>query len=740
MRVSPATELCYAACLAVRLLLNMQPSPDHTEVDVLAPSRRPQPGIWVWLGVIVAIVGVSATVVFWRMLRESEQANAKRLTNLAAEAIRADLSEDFYERLNAIQRMSKVWGLESPASTSERRAFAKAFIEGNPGCGLIGFVDPSHHVAELVSIDKNDEFLGENPSSDPSLSSALRSASESRHLVVTAGTDLSAKGFLWVAVPVHSKEEFRGFVIAKMDVQQTLADILTTVSALGYSVVVFENGREVYSAGIADRTLARDWGQQVELRLPGAAWTIQALPEPDVLSTFRTPLPQIALGLGMAVTCLLVILLFFAQMISNRSRELELTNARLTKSFEERRAGLKALQESEARFSGILEMSTDGIVSTNEKQQIVLFNRGAEAIFGYAAHEIIGKPLSLLIPGRFQRSHHEYVNQFGEKADSTQPMSPVRPVLGLRKDGTEFPIEASISKLTLNGERVYTAIVRDATERHEAEDALRKMHALLEQRVLERTAELENTNAALQQEIEVRNKAEEMLSQLSGRLLQLQDEERRRVARELHDSTAQYLAALALNISSVKTGADGLPGELKLALSDALDLVDRCSSEIRTMSYLLHPPLLDELGLVPALEWYAAGFSKRSGVAVALELPPKEIRIPTEFERTLFRIVQECLTNARKHSGASVAKILLTVAPDEIRLDVRDDGHGIPGFARIEMTDDVVSLLGVGIAGMRERVRQLGGRLEISSGDDGTVVTTVLALQEQIPTSSGANA
>jgi PAS domain S-box-containing protein len=369
-----------------------------------------------------------------------------------------------------------------------------------------------------------------------------------------------------------------------------------------------------------------------------------------------------------------------------------------------------------------------------------LFNKGAEAMFGYTAREVIGKKLEMLMPSRFQGPHLEHVEQFGRKQDHYRRMAPVRQVMGLRKNGEEFPLEASSSKLTLNGEKIYTAILRDATERIQGEELVRQLHLDLEKRVLDRTADLERANQALQGEIKVRTSAEEMLSQLSGRLLQLQDEERRRVARELHDSTAQYLVALALNISEVTLdGANNLLPELKAKLGEALGLVDQCTAEIRTMSYLLHPPLLDELGLVPALEWYAAGFKKRSGIAVQLELPPSSVRIPADFERTLFRIVQEGLSNVHRHSGGSKVTISLVVNDHEIRLDLGDNGNGIAGFTHIVMTDDVVALLGVGIAGMRERVRQLGGHLEISSSDRGTMVTTCFAVPqaEGTPADSG---
>jgi PAS domain S-box-containing protein len=228
------------------------------------------------------------------------------------------------------------------------------------------------------------------------------------------------------------------------------------------------------------------------------------------------------------------------------------------------------------------------------------------------------------------------------------------------------------------------------------------------------------------QDITESKRAQTALFQLSGRILHLQDDERRRIARELHDSTAQDLAALSLNLAILERSASGLAQTSQKALTDSVNLAQHASREIRTLSYLLHPPLLDEAGLASALGWYVDGFVQRSGIHVSLDLAPALGRLPTELETTLFRIVQECLTNILKHSGSRTAGIRVTVDDADVTLEVTDRGRGMPKSLLGTAAD--YSALGIGIMGMRERVRQLQGDLHIESGTWGTSVMASLPL------------
>jgi PAS domain S-box-containing protein len=225
---------------------------------------------------------------------------------------------------------------------------------------------------------------------------------------------------------------------------------------------------------------------------------------------------------------------------------------------------------------------------------------------------------------------------------------------------------------------------------------------------------------AIIQDIDAMKRAEEAVRKLSGRLLHLQDDERRRIARSLHESAAQTVAALSMSLQRMERMS--LPAHAIETLADSLDLVGQCSREIRTLSHLLHPPLLEEAGLPSSLRWYVQGFGTRSNVEVSMELADDLGRLPSELETTLFRVVQESLTNVHRHAGAQKATIRMRRNVAEVVVEIEDDGIGIPPDVMERVRSQSAASVGVGIAGMRERLSQLGGTLELHSSPHGTVV------------------
>ena len=222
---------------------------------------------------------------------------------------------------------------------------------------------------------------------------------------------------------------------------------------------------------------------------------------------------------------------------------------------------------------------------------------------------------------------------------------------------------------------------------------------------------------------------EESLRQLSARLLQLQDEERRHIARDLHDITGQKLALQSMNLSALQTKqAFHLDAEAQQTLSESLVLNKEIATEIRTLSYLLHPPLLDELGLSSAARWYATGFTKRTGIHIDIDVPQEVERLSPDAEVAIFRVLQESLTNVHRYANTSKARLRLSTTADEIKLEIEDYGKGLQA-PRSKAPQESVARLGVGIQGMTERIRQLGGRLEITSSPKrGTLVSAMIPL------------
>lgn len=278
----------------------------------------------------------------------------------------------------------------------------------------------------------------------------------------------------------------------------------------------------------------------------------------------------------------------------------------------------------------------------------------------------------------------------------------------------------------------YTALVTEQDRLRNIAQLQQKAEALETEKALLRA--LRQATEDLEKEVAERREAQRRLCdselslrELSVRLLRAQDEERRRLGRDLHDSIGQYLAVLKMGLDSlISTGAirDDHPARKQLA--DCLGLADQSIKELRTMSYLLYPPMLEEMGLTTAVHWYVEGFSKRCGIDVHLDVSPALGRLPRDLELAAFRVLQEALTNVHRHSGSSVAYVRIAAQDGCLALEIKDFGKGIPAVI-LEPSREALGTMGVGLRGMNERVRQLGGTLSLRS-DGGARVSVSLPL------------
>ncbi len=354
----------------------------------------------------------------------------------------------------------------------------------------------------------------------------------------------------------------------------------------------------------------------------------------------------------------------------------------------ERKEAEQGLEEAERKYHSIFENAMEAIFQVREDGSLLTANPAMARILGYKTtrtfmDEVRNLEQHLYIEPQHPTGFIPLLRQQGAISEFEAQMR--------RRDGTLIWVMGSAYAVRDDDGKVlyYEGTLRDVTEH---------------------------------------KKAEEVLRRLSSQLLHAQDDERRRIARELHDSTGQYLSALSMNLSWMNQPTLGLEAQVRAVVGESIDLVKRALSEIRNFSYLLHPPVLDEYGLCAALRWYVHGFSQRSGIDVDLEAPLDLPRLPRQVETALFRVVQECLTNVHRHSGSTQAKIILRQEAGNLILEVADEGRGIStggdghqGAGR--------ERVGVGIAGIRERMRELGGRLEIESGAHGTVVRASLPLE-----------
>jgi signal transduction histidine kinase len=294
----------------------------------------------------------------------------------------------------------------------------------------------------------------------------------------------------------------------------------------------------------------------------------------------------------------------------------------------------------------------------------------------------------------------------------------------LRKDGSRFWANVIITAIRDSAGEIigFSKVTRDFTDRMRAQAALQEANMNLLAEVKER--KLAEKKLA---------SSERSLRELSRHLLRSQDEERRRIGRDLHDSLGQSLAVLKMNLDSLDLQVGAEPNGTARAVNSCVNLAEEALREVRTISYLLYPPMLEEMGLKSAIPWYLDGFSKRSNIKTSLEVDPCFDRLPPEVELALFRILQESLTNIHRHSGSATAKIKLSLANGWAAMEIRDEGKGIPAGLLEQSGEDWMGSLGVGLRGMNERMRQLGGRLEVSSTENGTVVTAGVPAEKVQP-------
>lgn len=367
----------------------------------------------------------------------------------------------------------------------------------------------------------------------------------------------------------------------------------------------------------------------------------------------------------------------------------------------------KALHESEEKFRLLVEAVQDyAIFMLDPEGHISSWNIGAERIKGYRAAEILGRHFSCFYPEEDVRAKKperelEIARREGRVEDEGWR---------LRKDGTRFFASVVITALKDSSGSIvgFTKVTRDVTERMQAQQQLEESKRRLKS-------------------------SEESLRRLSLRLLQTQDEERRRIARDLHDSLGQYLSVLKMKLDSL-AGA-GLTKHRNSAeeLAQCAELTEEAIKEVRTISYLLYPPMLEELGLKSAIPWYLDGFTKRSGIKTTLDVSPDFGRLDGDVELVLFRVLQESLTNVHRHSGSLTADVHLLLEGDKVTLKVSDKGKGMPPGSLEEGSQDWLGALGVGLRGMSERVGQVGGRLELYSTPQGSVVTAIVPVGHQPP-------
>ena len=350
-----------------------------------------------------------------------------------------------------------------------------------------------------------------------------------------------------------------------------------------------------------------------------------------------------------------------------------------------------AAQESDEHVRAMVNTTLDAVVTVDGGQQVIVFNPAAERMFGYRADEVCGGPLQRLLPSRFHAVHEHNVAAFQQSGVSSRTKDARMEIVGLRKDGTEFPLESTVARVTVGGQTLFTAILRDISERRRAENDLRESHR--------------------------------QLRELASSLQQVREEERTSIARELHDELGQQLLRLRMDLSWLSGRLKDATPVLQDKVTEMKRFVEGTVDAVRRVTTRLRPPLLDELGLADAARWQLDEFAQRTGIEVISGIDIEDDTLGEQVAINIFRILQESLTNVARHAGATQVHVALAMSDGELALDVRDNGRGTDG-------SDTPSL-GHGLVGIRERTLLLGGRMTLFSAQGkGFTVSVRMPLPE----------
>jgi PAS domain S-box-containing protein len=379
-----------------------------------------------------------------------------------------------------------------------------------------------------------------------------------------------------------------------------------------------------------------------------------------------------------------------------------------------------ALMQSEQRFRLFVEAVRDyAMFMLDPSGKIATWNNGAERIKGYKPWEIIGQHFSVFYPEEDLKSRkpwHELEVAAEEGRFEDEGWR-------LRKDGTKFWANVIITAIKDESGRLlgFGKVTRDLTEKKRAHQELERAHQHLQKEVIERRIAEKKVH-----------KSEESLRRLSQHLLRTQDEERKRIGRDLHDSLGQCLAILKINLDSLQLALPASQAKAISQIDQCLHLTDEAIREVRTIAYVLYPPMLEELGLNSAISWYLEGFASRSEIKITFDAAPELERLERPVELVLFRVLQESLANVHRHSGSATAHIRLFQENGSAVLEVEDEGKGFPDAMLDLDSDELASSFGVGLRGMSERLRDLGGTIELKlAKKQGAIVRAEIPQREQ---------
>lgn len=423
------------------------------------------------------LIGVGtaiATIILWQALTVRETNQVKHNIQLKLSGIRKLTQVEMESRIKALARMADRWKAKREIQKEEWEIDAQNYVNDLKGFQAIGWVDPAFHVRWVVPLKGNERTVNLNLAFEDRRRVALERARDMRIPTLTRVIDLiqGGKGFLSY-IPIFRDEKFNGFILGVFRTQALFQAFLGETRREGFSVTIYDGDTEIYSNKLTDKKLEAEWAKEMQLEIRGVAWRVRAWPATKLLNEMQSSLPILVLFSGLTVALLLGIVVMNMQSARVRDEQVEAVNHELrTHVFKQSQAEI-TIRRNEAQLASVLETAADAILTIDSKGIILTMNRTAEGMFGWEADQVIGQNVSMLMPNPQRDEHDGYLSRYMETGEA-QIIGSTRELRGLRSDGSEFPMELSVSEVDINGTCTFTGIVRDISERKLAEITLEK--------------------------------------------------------------------------------------------------------------------------------------------------------------------------------------------------------------------------------------------------------------------------
>jgi len=639
-------------------------------------------------------------VVLWQSLLSHERLQSMQFVVNQAANLSAEIEHNINHQILAVNRMARRWEDRGGTPRAPWRADATRYLQHNQGLQAITWVDSSMHVRWIEPLQGNEAARDLYLPFEPRRTQALETARLEHAVTATRNIELVQGGRAVIAYfPLYLDDRFDGYIGAVFHIDKLLDPIVASMVRKGFGLELFEGNEEIYRRVEPGAVYEPAMSRERTFGIVNLDWRLRLQPSQALLAEQASSLPLVELIAGLLLALLLGLTVDRAHAARQRAATLAIEAA-------ERKSAQKALVESELWQRNVFNALDEGVMVATPDRLMLDLNQVSQTLLGYSQEEIAGQPTAKV------HVDHDHAVEFGKRIKAAfDKGEAARFEFELkRKNGEVFPTEHSVSLIRDSaGEAIgIVSTLRDITVRKQVDEELRHHREHLEELVAERTRELEHSR--------------QQLRDLTVHLQTVREEERVRIARDVHDELGQVLTALNMDVHWLQERIAEDQVDMKRKVLSILPFIASAIESVQRITSELRPAMLDELGLEPAIQWYLEEFQVRTGIECEFTMVSDDMQIGSDRATAVFRILQEALTNVVRHAVASRVSVDIKGGDDHLDVQITDNGRGISPSA-------ICADNAFGLLGMKERALAFGGSIDIAGHPDGgTTVSLYLPL------------